>query len=332
MARPSKILLQTTIQTTDDDWAIGRFSRLADYLGQLRDADGGPVFEVVARDRGPLDAPDPVLSGLDESDFAAMWLFAVDVGDGLRDEDCTAISRFRARGGGLMVTRDHQDLGSSICTLGGVGAAHHFHSMNPDPDASRHRNDDPFTTYISWPNYHSGSNGDFQTIRIVGETHPVLSDAASDRGAIEFLPSHPHEGAVGAPPDDSTARVIATGVSKVTGTTFNLAVAFEPSPEGGPAVAQSTFHHFADYNWDTASGSPSFVSEPPGDALSRSPKAQRDIRLYARNVALWLAGRAVDEPVTDPALEALHRESVLDEELEESFPASDPPAAARRGG
>jgi len=332
VGKPSKVLLQTTIQTAADDWSIARFSMLADYLGRLRDADGDPVFEIVARDRGPLDRLDPVLSRLDESDFAAMWLFAVDVGDGLGSDECSAISRFRAKGGGLMVTRDHQDLGSSVCTLGGVGAAHHFHSKNPEPDESRRRIDDPFTTYISWPNYHSGANGDFQAISIVGDIHPVLSDAASESGAIRFLPSHPHEGAVGAPADDSTARVIATGVSKVSGAVFNLAVAFEPSPDGGPAVAQSTFHHFADYNWNPAAGAPSFVSEPPGDVLARSPEAQRDVRLYARNLALWLAGRRVDEPLHDPVLDNLRQETVLDEELQESFPASDPPAAARRGG
>jgi hypothetical protein len=332
MGKPSKILLQTTITPVDDDWAIARFSMLADYLGRLRDADGDPVFDVVARDRGPVDAPDPVLSTLDDSDFAATWLFAVDVGDGLRSEECAAISRFRARGGGLMVTRDHQDLGSSVCSLGGVGAAHHFHSKNPDPDESRHRVDDPFTTYITWPNYHSGANGDFQAITIAGDLHPVLRDTASKNGAIRFFPAHPHEGAVGAPAGDPTARVIATGISKVTGVRFNLAVAFEPSADGGPAVAQSTFHHFADYNWDPAVGAPSFVSEPPGDALAHSLDAQRDVRLYVRNLALWLVGRSVDEPVRDPVLDDLHQEAVLEEALDESFPASDPPATTRRGG
>ncbi len=79
-------------------------------------------------DRDPLGAPDSVLSALDNSGFDEMWLFAVDVGDGLTPEDCEAITRFRRNGGGLLVTRDHMDLGSSICTLGGVGKAHHFHS------------------------------------------------------------------------------------------------------------------------------------------------------------------------------------------------------------
>jgi hypothetical protein len=62
---------------------------------------------------------------------------------------------------------------------------------------------------------------------------------------------------------DATARVIATGRSRVTGVEFNIAIAFEPSDAGGPAVAESTFHHFADDNWDLASGAPSFVNEPP---------------------------------------------------------------------
>src|SRR5258705_8059086 len=43
------------------------------------------------------------------------------------------------------------------------------------------------------------------------------------------------------PADDDTARVIATGRSKVSGIPFNIAVAFEPTGEAGPAIAQSTF-------------------------------------------------------------------------------------------
>jgi hypothetical protein len=116
--------------------------------------------------------------------------------------------------------------------------------------------------------------------------HPVLADPASPTGAIRFLPSHPHEGAVGAP--DASARVIARGTSKVTGHLFNIAVAFEPGEDGGPAIAQSTFHHFADYNWDTQAGAPSFVDEPPGDAIMRTPEAMADTHRYMRNVGIWL--------------------------------------------
>jgi hypothetical protein len=285
---PIKILLQTTIPTTADDWSISRFSRLASLLREQRDAAGRPVFAVTTRDRDPLGAPDSLLSSLDRSDFDEMWLFAVDVGDGLTTEDCEAISRFRQSGRGLLVTRDHMDLGSSVCKLGGVGDAHYFHSHNLDPDAARRAIDDPFTTIISWPNFHSGANGDFQEIAIAGPVHPVLADPGSPTGAIRFLPSHPHEGAVGAP-ENAAARVIATGTSKVTGRRFNIAVAFEAGTAGGPAIAQSTFHHFADYNWDTGSGAPSFVDEPPGDAIMRTPQAIADTHRYVTNVARWLA-------------------------------------------
>ena len=293
MAAPIRILLQTTIPTTEDDWHIGRFSLLHEHLAGLKDADGAPLCEVTARDRGPVGQPDPVLSTLDQSDFDELWLFAVDVGDGLDPADCAGISKFRRKGGGLMVTRDHMDLGSSVCSLGGVGAAHFFHSRHCDPDASRCARDDAETLEISWPNYHSGANGDFQHIAPEGPLHPVLTDRDAADGVLRFLPSHPHEGGVGAPKDDPTARVIATGTSKQTGRPFNVAVAFEPSDHGGPAIAQSTFHHFANLNWDPSQGAPSFVSELPGDGLARSPEATRAVHRYAANLALWLAGRPV---------------------------------------
>jgi hypothetical protein len=286
-----KILLQTTIVPTQDDWSIARFSQLAELLAAEVSDAGRPLYEVTARDRGPLSEPDAVLSTLYQSDFDQLWLFAVDVGDGLTPEDCGAISRFRLGGGGLMITRDHMDLGSSICTLGGVGAAHVFHTRNRHPDPATHTRDDPYTTEISWPNFHSGANGDYQAITPVLPVHPVLSDPASPTGAIRYLPAHPHEGGVLAP-DGADARVIATGASKATGRTFNLAVAFEAGPQGGRAIAQSTFHHFADYNWDVRAGSPSFVDEPPGDGLIKTPQAMAVTRRYVLNLAQWLGRKS----------------------------------------
>ena len=275
-----KILVQTTIRYTEDDWHVGRFSRLTQHLAAL------PGVEVTARNREAAPGEtDPVLGALDRSDFDQLWLFAVDVGDGLNSEECGAISRFREAGGGLVVTRDHMDLGSSVCTLGGVGDAHYFHSKNLDPDETRRARDDVETTHIDWPNYHSGSNGDFQTIRVVGQRHPVLE-------GVSRLPSHPHEGAIGAPPQHPSAHVIATGVSQTTGREFNIAVAFEPSAEGGPAIAESTFHHFADYNLDPSMGCPSFVSETPGDGFAREPAALAEVFRYYENLVHWLGRRA----------------------------------------
>lgn len=286
-----RILLQTTIVPTQDDWSIARFSQLAETLAAVRGEDGRVLYEVTARDRGPIEAPDPVLSTLDEGSFDQLWLFAVDIGDGLTPQDCEAISRFRQSGGGLMVTRDHMDLGSSICTLGGVGPAHYFHSRNAPSDPAARIRDDPYTREISWPNFHSGANGDYQEINPVTPIHPVLRHPDSPDRAIRFLPAHPHEGGVRAP-DGADARVIATGRSKATGRPFNIAVAFEAGPEGGRAIAQSTFHHFADYNWDVRAGCPSFVTEIPGDGMIRNPIALDDTRQYVLNAAKWLSARA----------------------------------------
>lgn len=286
------VLLQTTIAPNPDDWAIERFSRLRSFLSGLRDGDGASVFNVTARNLVSVGSPDPVLSTLHESDFDELWLFAVDTGDGLTPEDCAGIGRFNRRGSGLMVTRDHMDLGSSLCTLGcGPGAAHQFHTKNADPDESRRCIDDPYTSSILWPNYHSGANGDFQQVRIVGIPHPVLRDSLSQDGLIRYLPAHPHEGSVCAPADDPTARVVLEGRSAVSARRFNLAVAFEPTEASGPAIAQSTFHHFCDYNWNIDSGAPSFVSEAPGDGMRQFPEALRSTRQYVHNVALWLAGK-----------------------------------------
>lgn len=293
---PKKILLQTTIPAREDDWSIARFTRLAELLRGQLDENGHPLYEVTARDRDPPGRPDSVLSALDQGGFDQLWLFAVDMGDGLTEEDCEAISRFRRSGRGLLVTRDHMDLGCSVCTLGGVGQAHYFHSKQQDPDPAKRRRDDIETTYIDWPNFHSGANGDYQEIEVVGEPHPVLANDRSPTGYIRYLPSHPHEGGVGAP-DGEDARVILRGNSKVTGLEFNIAVAFEPGEHGGPAIAESTFHHFADYNWDPGCGSPSFVSEPPGDGLKRVPEALEDTQRYVLNIAAWLSGTLPAAPL-----------------------------------
>jgi hypothetical protein len=129
--RPIRVLLQTTIPPTPDDWHIGRFSLLKAHLASLMSPQRLPMYDIVARDRSGA-ADDQVLSSLDASDFDELWLFAVDTGDGLSDRDGLGIDRFRARGGGLLIARDHQDLGCSVCKLGAVGAAHHFHTMNPE--------------------------------------------------------------------------------------------------------------------------------------------------------------------------------------------------------
>ena len=296
MKKRIQILLQTTMPPIEDDWNINRFSLLHDHLASLADDDGNSIVEVIARDRDTNeDGNDKVLSVLDETEFDELWLFAVDTGKGLTVVDCQGITRFRQRGGGILATRDHQDLGSSLCTLGGVGRAHFFHTQHPDPDESRHVRDDQDTKSISWPNYHSGSNGDYRKINPVEPVHELLLNSKNQSGVIEYFPAHPHEGAVGVPDGEEHAKVIATGMSQTTGRPFNLIVAFERASDShgnmlGRAIAESSFHHFVDYNWDTSKGCPSFVTEPPGDQVKREPEKLEDVKTYVGNLARWLAG------------------------------------------
>jgi hypothetical protein len=306
MSQPIRILLQTTIPTIEDDWHIGRFSLLHRHLASLTDENGEPLAEVTARDRYPPGSLDPVLSTLDRANFDELWLFVVDSGDGLDSADCAAISRFRLDGGGLLVARDHRELGSSIRSLGAVGEALDLHDRNPA---------------VSAPNYQFGANGDYQEVTVLGDPHDLFADPDNE-SVLRYLPAHSHESAVGAPPDDPSARVIATGHSATTGRSCNVAVVFEPAGNEGRAVVHCSVHHFADCSWDPTMGAPSFVSGPPGDGLARFPEARRSTERYMHNLALWLAGRPVD-------LEKWRLDQRLDEALEETFPASDPIAVSR---
>jgi hypothetical protein len=269
-----RILLQTTIPTTPDDWTIDRFS----MLHRLLEKSG---HEVTSRNR------DASLANVDREPFDQIWLIAVDAGNGIGSNECAALTRFRASGRGLLVTRDHQDLGASVCEIGGIGAAHHFHSKQEDPDPSRRVRDDQQAMNLDYPNYHSGQNGEYQRIHVQGELHPLLQ--REDGSPIEWFPAHPHEGSVGAPVE-ANARVIAAGRSTTTDRAFHMLVAFEREAGQGRGIAESSFHHFCDYNWDPRTGAPSFVTDPVCDDVIRDPQRLDDVKTYVRNVARWLSG------------------------------------------
>jgi hypothetical protein len=289
----TKILLQTTIPYTEDDWHIGRFSLLTAHLKSLTDENGDALYEVTARNlEHDENGHDKVLNKLNESDFDELWLFALDSDGVLSKEDCSAITKFRQSGKGIFTTRDHQDMGTSLCTVGGIGAAHYFHSKQFDPEQNRNHRDDDGTPMIDFPNYHSGSNGDYQKITAVEPVHELLK--RGDGSTIEYFPSHPHEGGVGKPETDNSASVIARSKSQTTGTDFNLIVAFERGEDThgnhcGRGIAESSFHHLVDYNWDISKGCPTFLSEPPGSGVKNNPERLEDIKTYVANLAKWLA-------------------------------------------
>ncbi|MET4426749.1 hypothetical protein [Mycolicibacterium sp. 624] len=276
----SKILLQSTIHKSPEDWDISRFALLADELRSRG-------HDVTARNREDADQ-DPILIRIDELDFDQLWLMAVDGGDGLTAAEADAIMRFRESGGGVLTARDHQDLGSCLVRLGSLGMVNQFHDESVDPATMC---DDQDTPEISWPNYHSGANGDYQPVLISGSAHPLLRTTRTPSGRIEWFPAHPHEGLVS--PDGPFATALAQGRSTTTGRHFNLAVLLEgeTGSDGRPmgrALAASTFHHFADYNWDLRSGAPSFVTEPPGTQIQDDPIHLDVFKDYVGNIADWL--------------------------------------------
>jgi hypothetical protein len=116
----------------------------------------------------------------------------------------------------------------------------------------------------------------FSLLREYLNVHELMRNPASPSGLIDFFPAH------------------ATGTSQATRRPFNLSVAFERSRDEhgnnpGRAVAESSFHHFVDYNWDIDRGCPGFVEEPPGSGIKREPDKLEHVKRYVRNLALWLA-------------------------------------------
>ena len=288
--RPLRILVQCTIAFDADDWHVGRFSSLVATLRSFRLPSGQPLAEVVPRNRSPDESGrDPVIAGLTRSEFDEAWIFGVDGGQALDAVECAAVDAFQRAGGGVLTARDHQNMGMWLRNLRGVGGAHFFHDETcREPDPERWSRDDRETLTIDYPNYHSGSNGDPQSISPVDPLPRLLLRPGG--GRVEFLPAHPHEGAVRPPAGDARARSVARGRSTVTGHAFDLVVAFERSEEfRGRGIAESSFHHFADFNWNPASGAPSFVTETPGAGLQRRPEGLEHTRDYVRNLVTWLA-------------------------------------------
>ena len=242
-----------------------------------------------ARNRD-ADGDDSVLSVLDSLEYDQLWLMAVDTGDGLTPGDAAGIMRFRERGGGVLTARDHEDLGACLCCLGSIGQLNHFHSTNPATDSAPRRPGQPehLVAQLSLrPERRLPARARGRTaartpanVEEQQRTHRMLPRTSSRRcrvcaGRVLVRTSDPR------------------GRSTVTGRTFNLAVVLdgEQTADGRPlgrAVASSTFHHFADMNWDVDCGAPSFVTEPPSDEIKRDPSRLEAFKDYVRNIARWL--------------------------------------------
>lgn len=259
----ANILVQTTLCDGEGEWQIERFSSLVSLLR----ADG---HHVVARNREPAEnGADPVLSSLETSDFDELWLFAADRGDGLAPGDVRGILRFRERGGGLLTSRDHENIGLSLLNLGSVGLVNHFRTFNRQP--RRHRAGRFLNSLES-----SMPGEKYQRIVPLEPVHELLRTNRSSSGIIEYFPAAEHETAISVPPYAPNARVIAvSGSGSAVNANLAIVIDDERCHDGrrcGRAVATACLHQFADAASNEAADG---ASEMFGD--------------FARNAARWLA-------------------------------------------
>src|SRR6202165_690987 len=176
---PTRILVKTTIGPVADDWHVGRFSLLTDHLRSLKDSSGGVLYDVVARDRSENQKGDDTdLLQLANGAYDQLWLIGTEETGALTSGDVENVAQFSRRGGGILLTRDHQDLGACLTRLGALGTTQYFQTANPDPDESHRCCDDFETPSISWPNYHSGANGDLQRLDSISTTPALLMTTA----------------------------------------------------------------------------------------------------------------------------------------------------------
>jgi len=130
------------------------------------------------------------LPRLVDANFDQLWLMAVDVGSGLAPADVNGILEFRESGDGIVTARDHQDLGVSLGKLHSLGTLNHFHSLNLE-DVDPRESDDRHNPDISYPNYHSGANGDYQRITPLEPIHDLLRSSSAPNGSSSFIDVRP---------------------------------------------------------------------------------------------------------------------------------------------
>jgi len=99
------IRLRSTIVTTREDWSVARIELLADFLRAEKDGFRPALFAVATSHTEPLESADPLLSILDQEDFDALWLAAIDTetGSSLWPEEREAMSRSRRSDRELLV-------------------------------------------------------------------------------------------------------------------------------------------------------------------------------------------------------------------------------------
>jgi hypothetical protein len=140
-----QILIQTSVpDSTTGPWGVNRFSALVGLLSSLTDAQGQPLYHVIARNRqADRQGDDVLLSRLAESEVDQLWLFAVEApteaNAGLTLNDGHGINAFVSRGGALVTAQAPNGLGHSLVRLGGLSLSHQTTNFCHSPRRPRLR-------------------------------------------------------------------------------------------------------------------------------------------------------------------------------------------------
>ena len=282
MAPAAEALLLSTIATDLNDWHIGRFSKLGEMIRQAGQ-ELSPDFSLEILDY-PSESSDrdQLQNDLSTGRYGQIWLIAPDLDNGPDLAFFRALETAVKGGTSLIIARDHTDLGSCLLSLDGclesVGQTQTF--LRSWPDLARDREYvDSNCPGIQTPCVVTGQNGGVQICRQRAD-HPLLGFESMIPGHL-VIPSHPHEGVIR--PMTESQTVLLSSFSITSGREQN-SVIIDESEGRGMILHHSTFHHFADFNIDTACGAPDFVLDPPSNQISDSPALLADIKNYIRSV------------------------------------------------
>lgn len=282
MAPAAEALLLSTIATDLNDWHIGRFSKLGDMIRQAGcELAAEFSLEILDYPSDPAER-ERLQNDLSVGRYGQVWLMAPDLDNGPDPAFFRALENAVQSGTSLIIARDHTDLGSCLLSLEGclqsVGQTQTF--LRSWPDLARDREySDPTAPGIDTPCVVTGQNGGVQICRQRAD-HPLLAFQSIIPGHL-VIPAHPHEGVIR--PVSDTQTVLLSSFSITSGREQN-SVILDESEGRGMILHHSTFHHFADFNLDTACGAPDFVLDPTSSQIADSPNLLTDIRNYVRSV------------------------------------------------
>lgn len=282
MGAAPQALLLSTIATDPNDWHVGRFSLLGDMIrGAGQELD--PSFSLNISDYPTSNAERQALQAdLASGRYSQVWLIAPDMDNGPDAGFFRALETAVKAGTDLVIARDHTDLGCCLLELkdclGDVGQTQTFQRTWTDLPKDREYAD-PACAAIVTPCVVTGQNGGVQICRQRAE-HPLLNFASMIPGHL-VIPAHPHEGVIRKVTASQT--VLLSSFSITSGREQTTAIVDEADCRG-MVLHHSTFHHFADYNLDVATGAPDFVLDPPSTQIADSPALLNDIKAYVRSV------------------------------------------------